>query len=413
MKHRSILLTLALLCLLPGMGLTAAQTPSITLWTILDLTNTEEPRGVLLKEFIKEFSSQTGIAVDVEQVAWNQIATRLIVAVQEGGDVPDLVETGSQQLPALLSAEAVVPLDDLFAGQGWLADLNTLDADACLVDGVRYCMTHTARGSMTFYRAEDFPDGVPTTPSDMLAYAGALPAGRDYLATFYAGRSFSAVERTWWPLIASNGGSIFDEEGKPNWATPSVAEVVEYGRDLLAAGLIPDVSITGDFSDPEVVWIEGQASIFGGGSWSGLFIPGLRESVESGAVLLAPSVDFGGGPKVQLNAEAWVIPAGALNPEGAAAYLTAFMTRERLSRWSELYYGVPTLGSVTIPMDSPYFQQMSAILRENGVYMQRSPYYLESLDALAVAWQELLLDPDLDVMAHLRAAQDAILEAYW
>ena len=45
--------------------------------------------------------------------------------------------------------------------------------------------------------------------------------------------------------------------------------------------------------------------------------------------------------------------------------------------------------------------------------MQRSPYYLESLDALAVAWQELLLDPALDAQTHLQAAQDLILQSYW
>jgi ABC-type glycerol-3-phosphate transport system substrate-binding protein len=414
MKLRWITLVLIALCaLIIGTGFAAAQSPTMTLWTILDVTNPDEPRGVLLKGFVEDFTAQTGITVQIEQVAWNQISTRLAVAVQEGGDVPDLVETGSQQMPALLSAGAIAPLDDLLAGQGWLADLNQQDADACLVDSVRYCVAHTVRGSMNYYRAADFPEGYPATPEAVLAYAGSLPAGRTYLTTFYAGRSFSAIERTWWPLIASNGGSIFDAEGKPEWATPEVAEVVEYGRALLAAGLIPEVSVTGDFPDSEVAWIESQAAGFGGGTWSGLFIPGLRDSVESGDVLLTPSVDFGGGPKVQLNAEAWVIPAGAPNAANAAAYLSAFMTAERISRWSELYYGIPTLRGASFPSDSPYFEQVNTILSADGIYMQRSPYYLESLDALAVAWQELLLDPALDSLVHLQAAQDAILEAYW
>ncbi|MBN8594140.1 MAG: extracellular solute-binding protein [Anaerolineae bacterium] len=413
MRFRTFLLVIVLLIVLPGAGLTSAQNASITLWTILDLSNTNEPRGVLLKGFIEEFTQSTGIVVEVEQVAWNQISTRLAVAVQEGGDVPDLVETGSQQMPSLLSAGAAAPLDELFSGQGWLSSLNQQDADACVIDGVRYCVSHTVRGSMTFYRGADFPQGYPNTPEAMLAFADALPAGRDFLATFYAGRSFSAIERTWWPLIASNGGSIFDAEGKPNWATPEVVEVVDYGRALLTANLIPEVSVTGDFADPEVIWTDESASIFGGGTWSGLFIPGLRDAVESGTVLLAPSVDFGGGAKVQLNAEAWVIPTGAPNPAGAAAYLSAFMTPVRMSRWSELYYGIPTLEGASIPSDSPYFEQVSRILSTDGVYMQRSPYYLESLDALAVAWQELLLDPALDAQSHLQAAQDLILQSYW
>jgi maltose-binding protein MalE len=410
---KRLFLLLLCICSLTGLSLTSARPASLTLWTILDLSNTEEPRAVLLNGFLQDFTAQTGITVEVEQVAWNQISTRLAIAVQEGGEVPDLVETASQQMPALLSAGAAAPLDALLAGQPWLNDLSQQDADACLVEGVRYCVAHTVRGGMNYYRAADFPDGYPATSEAVLAYAGLIPAGRTYLTTFYAGRSFSAIERTWWPLIASNGGSLFDADGKPNWASPAVAEVVEYGRALLAANLIPAVSVTGDFSDAEVAWMDEEAAAFGGGTWSGLFIPGLRDAVESGAVLLAPSVDFGGGPKVLLNAETWIIPVGALNPEGAAAYLSAFMTTERIAQWSALYYGIPTLRGAPIPADSPFFTQMESILLADGIYMQASPYYTESLEALAVAWQELLLDPALDALTHLQSAQDAILATYW
>jgi len=96
MRFRTFLLVIVLLIVLPGAGLTSAQNSTITLWTILDLSNTNEPRSVLLKGFIEEFTQANGIVVEVEQVAWNQISTRLAVAVQEGGDVPDLVETGSR-----------------------------------------------------------------------------------------------------------------------------------------------------------------------------------------------------------------------------------------------------------------------------------------------------------------------------
>ena len=45
--------------------------------------------------------------------------------------------------------------------------------------------------------------------------------------------------------------------------------------------------------------------------------------------------------------------------------------------------------------------------------MQQSPFYVESLDILAIAWQELLLDPELDAAAHLQEAQDEVLARYW
>jgi ABC-type glycerol-3-phosphate transport system substrate-binding protein len=392
----------------------SAQSNSITLWTSLDVTNTQEARSVSLAQFIADFEASSGISVNVEQVAWDQLTTRLSVAVTSGGDVPDIVEIGSQQIPQALDAGALLELNDLLADQPWVSELSEGDANACVFDGVRYCVAHTVRGSMTYYNVADFPDGFPTTPEEVLAYAeNGLAEGKQFFSTFFAGRSYGAIEIAWWPLIASNGGSLFDEEGKPNWASEEVAEIVEYGRALLAGGLIPEVNITGDFSDAEAPWIDGISMAFGGGSWSAIFVPGLRDAVDAGEVMLAPNVDFGGGSYVFLNSESWVVPFGASNPEGAVAFISAFVEPTFLAGWAEANFGVPTIGGAEGAMVSPFFEQVDSILGENGLYMQQSPFYVESLDLLAIAWQEMLLDPSLNALERLQAAQDEVLNTYW
>ncbi|MDX2162959.1 MAG: extracellular solute-binding protein [bacterium] len=391
----------------------SAQSDSITLWTSLDITNTEEARAVSLAAFIAQFEADSGITVNVETVAWDQITTRLAIAVTAGGDVPDLVEISSQQIPQLLDAGALMPLDDLLADQPWLGQLSAGDTNACVIDDVRVCVANTVRGGITYYRAADFPNGFPTTAEEALAYAdGGLAEGREYFTTFFSGRSYGAIEVAWWPLIASNGGSLFDEEGRPNWASAEVAEVVEYGRALLQSGLLPEASVTGEFADAEAPWIDGVSMSFSGGSWSGIFVPGLREAVDAGEVMLAPGFDFGGGRYVFLNSESWVVPEGAANPEGAAAFISAFMTPEFVAEWAESNFGVPTLGG-SDSAASPFFAQVDAILGGSGLYMQQSPYYVESLDTLAIAWQELLLDPAIPALERLQAAQDEVLQQYW
>ncbi len=412
MKKWFIFLT-ALVVLAVGIAPVMAQ-DSITLWTSIDVTNTEDSRSVSLAEFITNFQESSGITVNVEQVAWDQLTTRLSVAVQAGGDVPDVVEIGSQQIPQVLDAGAAMALDELVADQPWLSQLAPADQTACVFDGVRYCVAHLVRGSMSYYNAADFPDGFPTTPDEVLAYAeSGLPEGKEVFSTFFAGRSYGAIEIAWWPLIASNGGSLFDEEGKPNWATQEVADVVEYGRALLAAGLIPEVTVTGDFSDAEAPWIDGQAMSFGGGSWSAIFVPGLRDAVDAGDVMISPNVDFGGGSYVFLNSESWVVPEGAANPEGAVAFISAFLEPTFLAGWAEAGFGVPTIGAEEGAAISPFFEQVDTVLGENGLYMQQSPFYVESLDLLAIAWQELLLDPSIDALERLQAAQDEVLQTYW
>jgi maltose-binding protein MalE len=411
---RVLTLIAAVALLVIGVTPIMAQGNSITLWTSLDITNTEEARSVSLAEFIASFEESSGIAVNVEQVAWDQLSSRLSIAVTAGGDVPDIVEIGSQQIPAVLDAGAIAPLDGYLEGQEWVSQLSAGDVNACVIDGVRYCVAHTVRGSMSYYRVSDFPDGFPTTPEEVLAFAeSGLPEGREFLTTFFAGRSYGAIELAWWPLIASNGGSLFDEEGKPAWATEEVAEIVEYGRALLAAGLIPEVNVTGDFSDAEAPWIDEQSAAFGGGSWSAIFVPGLRDAVDAGEVMIASNVNFGGGSYVFLNSESWVVPTGAANPEGAVAFISAFLEPEFLAGWAEANFGVPTIGAEEGAQISPFFQQVDTILGANGLYMQQSPFYVESLDLLAIAWQEMLLDPEINALERLQAAADEVLQQYW
>jgi ABC-type glycerol-3-phosphate transport system substrate-binding protein len=410
---KKFLLILALFTILAIGAAPIAAQDSITLWTSLDVTNTEEARSVSLAEFIASFEESSGITVNVEQVAWDQLTTRLSVAVTSGGDVPDIVEIGSQQIPQALDAGALMPLDDLLAGQDWVAQLTAGDTNACVIDDVRVCVAHTVRGSMSYYNAADFPDGFPTTPEAVLAYAeSGLAEGREVFSTFFAGRSYGAIELAWWPLIASNGGSLFDEEGKPNWASQEVADIVEYGRALLAGGLIPEVNVTGDFADAEAPWIDGTSMAFGGGSWSAIFVPGLRDAVDAGDVMIASNVDFGGGSFVFLNSESWVVPTGAANPEGAVAFITAFMDPTFVAGWAEANFGVPTIGGEDMEM-TPFFAQVDSILGANGLYMQQSPFYVESLDTLAIAWQEMLLDPSINALERLQAAQDEVLQTYW
>jgi ABC-type glycerol-3-phosphate transport system substrate-binding protein len=408
-----LLFVLAAALLVVGAAPLAAQGDSITLWVSIDVTNAEDTRSVSLAQFIEDFQASSGITVNIEQVAWDQLTTRLSVAVTSGGDVPDLVEIGSQQIPQVLDAGAAMDISGMVADQPWASQLSVADTNACVFDGARYCVAHIVRGSMSYYRVADFPDGFPTTPEATLAYAeSGLPEGREFLSTFFAGRNYGAIELAWWPLIASNGGSLFDEEGKPNWASEEVAEIVEYGRALLAGSLIPEVTVTGDFSDAEAPWIDNQAAAFGGGSWSAIFVPGLRDAVDAGEVMIAPNVDFGGGQYVFLNSESWVVPTGAANPEGAVAFISAFLEPAFLAGWAEASFGVPTISGTGMEM-TPFFTQVDSVLSTNGLYMQQSPFYVESLDTLAIAWQEMLLDPNINALERLQAAQDEVLQQYW
>ncbi len=389
----------------------------IVIWAKHDLSETDDGSpGLFFKQRIDAFEAATGIEVVYEQIAWDQLATKLALAVQSGGDVPDIVEVGSQHIPSLLSAGALMQLDELLANEAWVADLNSNDQVACTREGKRCCVANLVRSSLTYYRADEFPNGFPATSDELLAAGEALKAEDAFVTSFFAGKSYGAIELNWGQFIYSNGGRIFDDEGKPVWANGTTVQVLEFGRELLANGYIPEDIITGDFATAEAPWIDGNSASFRGGTWSFQFVPGLSEDFAGGQVMVAGGIGFNGNsPTVFLNSENWIVPVGANNPAGAVVWISQFMQPEILSEWSQVQFGIPTLGAAVAQggFDDAFYASVSQIIAEQGKFIEQSPYYEASLDALAAAIQEIMLDPNLDSMPRLQQAQDEILNKYW
>ncbi|MCS6837203.1 MAG: extracellular solute-binding protein, partial [Anaerolineae bacterium] len=154
---------------------------------------------------------------------------------------------------------------------------------------------------------------------------------------------------------------------------------------------------------------------FRGGSWSAIFVPGLQEAVDAGEVIMTGGIDFGGGPHVFMVSESWVVPMGAKNAEAAVQWLDAVFEPEYAAAWAAAQFGIPTLASAyeEAEFDSTFYASVDRILGEQGIYMQQSPFYVESLDILAIAWQEMLLDPSIDALTRLKEAAQEVLNRYW
>jgi multiple sugar transport system substrate-binding protein len=354
--------------------------------------------------------------VQYEQVAWDQLATKLALQAQSGGDVPDVVETSSQHVLALINAGALMDLTPHVKDAAWLAELNPSEAQACVIGGERYCVASDIRGGAWYYNDADFPNGWPTTSDGWLTEGERLKAEGKYISTFFAGKHYGAVELTWGPWIYSNGGHIFDKDGKPVWATQETVEVVEWARELLAKGYVPETCFTGDFTAGETPWVDGKASSVRGGSWSYLFIPGLKDKIEGGETMLGPATAFQTGKShVFLVGEGWGVAKDAKNPEGAVAWLNFFMNPQILAQWASQHYGIPTIDAAfkASAFDSDFYRATAKNLSENGIFIESSQYYQEGLDELAVALQELMLDPTMDIMTRLQEAQDEVINRYF
>jgi len=171
---RSMLIWISLLALSAAVvtPITAQSNDEVIVWSRYDLADDTSAVAVNLREKNAAFEAETGIRVVYEQVAWDKMATQLIAAVQAGSGIPDVVTMFSQQVPALTDIAA--PLDTLLTDEAWLRELDANDQAACVLDGVRYCVAHTTRGGITYYRTEAFPDGFPQTTDAWLTAAPSL-----------------------------------------------------------------------------------------------------------------------------------------------------------------------------------------------------------------------------------------------
>jgi multiple sugar transport system substrate-binding protein len=325
--------------------------------------------------------------------------------------MPDVVEIASQHVIPLLTTGALMDISDQVKDSEWINQVSPADAQACVIGDMRLCVAADVRGGAWYYNTASFPDGWPTTAEGWLTEGERLKAEGTFLTTFFAGRHYGAVELTWGPLFYSAGGSLFDDEGLPDWASEENVAVVEWMRELLAKGYVPETSFTGDFTAGETPWVDGTAAGVRGGSWSYLFIPGLQDKYEAGETALGLAPAFNDGPNyVFLVGEGWAVTNGAQNVDGALAWINFFMQPETLVGWASNHYGIPTIGSAFEgeAFAGEFYQQTAENLSTNGIFIEPSPCYVEALTKLSEMLQDLMLDSGMDASKALKESQDEI-----
>ena len=141
----------------------------------------------------------------------------------------------------------------------------------------------------------------------------------------------------------------------------------------------------------------------------------MKDKFEGGVTKLGVAPSFKGGPNyVFLVGEGWALTNGAENPEGAIAWINFFMNPQILAQWASQHYGVPVIDEAfnSDAFNNEFYQVNRVNLAENGIFIEPSEFYVESLNKLAETLQELMLNPDMDILDALQEAQDEIINRY-
>ena len=409
----------------------------IITWYQYDETN-EDPKSdervgnAYLRKAIPQFNQDMqGKLTWVNQPqAWDKMVLGLVAAVQGGGDVPDVMHMGANDLVTFYNNGAVQDLTDWATQQAWYKDLDPNAIKACTgPDGKLYCIPVASLPQLVFYWSARFPNGYPKTPEDFMTQAEALKKQNLYAVTYFGSTDFDgeATTRYFWMTVASFGGTFDDGKGNMLLNTPEDIAAVQFMRDVVAKGYSPDIVFAGKFQEEEPMKDASAGSlptgIFGYRYINPLKSPSGKEyntktekdmvdAIDAGDVKLAPFfAPQGKQPSCNTTFSGFMIPKGAKNVDGAHQYINWVMDPKNNPDWVLAPgAGLPTQESIgkDKAFQTAFYEQ--AIAATTGLCKPWSGSLTKLPDAkkiIATAIYHLIKeDPQADIAATLQAAQD-------
>ncbi len=400
-----------------GLGVVSAQDRSITIWTKFNSDSPQNSQDEWMAALIADYNAETGGTLTNVTRPFDTINVDLNLAILAGGSVPDVSYIDATALTQFYVNETLMDLTEFVTSADWYDDLSPAALAACTApNGAILCVPTITQGTLMYYWVDAFPNGFD---GSIDALAGATT---QYQITGKSAEQFG-FEVFFFPVIASFGGTLADENGFATWTQPETVEAIEWIRSLHTAGAIPETSLASGF-DYENNFKDASAGSFIAGSWSYVYLnpvtapdgtafpadsTSIPSALESGELGFAPPLHKTGSQPVSfINVNGWAIPYNAPNPEGAMAFINWAMDSVRLAEYAAAYGGLPTRQS-SLDMEmfqTPYWIGVAEILNEYGTPPPAFFDYGAGASLFAKTVVDLILNPSRDILTALEQAQN-------
>ena len=399
-----------------------------------DPANDEAVGNAYLRETIPQFNEAFAGKWNWVNVpkAWDKMAAELVAAVQAGGDVPDIINVGTQYLPDLFRNGAYQDIGDWAQQQEWWDDMDPAAIEACRgQDGKLYCVAPAQLIYVTFVWNDHFPNGYPKTPEEFLTEAERLKAEGIYAMTYFGSTDYggSATTRALWMIISGFGGTYDDGQGNMLLNTPENVAAVEWLREVVAKEYVPEVAFAGGFAEEEPMKDASAASIptgmFGyryirpltapnGNKYTTETEQDMLDAIDAGDVILAPFVaPEGNKPGCGLSVQTLGIPVGAKNVEAAYDYINWIMSNPEINAdWVDRgAAGFPALKSARSQeqFQSEFHKQLAAVAEASACRTWFGTLTRPDDATVAIAnviYKLVKEDPTTDIATELQKTQD-------
>ncbi|MCO6449605.1 MAG: extracellular solute-binding protein [Caldilineales bacterium] len=365
--------------------------------------------------------------------AFDKMTTELVAAVQAGGDVPDIFElSNTQDLIDFYRNGTAQDLTEWAQTQPWWGDLDQSSINACKApDDKLYCVPISVRPQLVYVWNDRFPNGFPTTPEEFLTEAERLKGEGLYGITFFGStdKGGEGLTRAVWTIIDSFGGALDDGQGNMKMDTPETIAAIEFLREIIAQGYVPEIAFAGGFQEEEA-FKDASAGSFPTGLFGYRYVNPLTapngtkydtgtsddmiNAIDAGDVILAPSfASEGQTPGCGIDVQGFVIPVGAENVDGAHEFINWMMSNPAQNADYVIGPGggFPTLKAIQA---SDTFQTKFYVEAASAIGASDcNPWYgslarpNEAQEMVMQAIYRLIKeDPSLDIATELQKVQD-------
>jgi multiple sugar transport system substrate-binding protein len=213
----------------------------------------------------EDFEKETGIHVDLQSLAWDDIRAKLVTALLAGTAPADVTEMDWSWTGQFGAAGWYTPLDTL-VDEATVKDMGT--SSIFRYDGKLIGIPYSNDFRVLIVNKEHFAKAgittMPKTLDDLLAAAKAIKAKG--VAAYPIGFPMSASEATsttWYLLTKAYGGELFDKDFKPLFTDPTSAgfKALAFEVDALKQGLVDPTAPGLTDQNVHQMFMDGQVSI--------------------------------------------------------------------------------------------------------------------------------------------------------
>lgn len=198
-------------------------------------TETDPSAIKVFDEIIQKFEQRyPGIKIEHETISWNDLSKKLTAALATG-DVPDLVHLEPFMVSSLYEKKLLAPIDDVIKAIGE-DDIYDSVKKLQYFDGHYYGIAYAIGTTYFSYRKDWSKEkglNVPKTWNEYLNFVKTLTdKSKNRYGVILPGGSPFFVDQLTAELVASNGGYLFEPNGKPAFTNKKVVEVLAFWKEL-------------------------------------------------------------------------------------------------------------------------------------------------------------------------------------